>query len=78
MDGGVWQGEIPGSSNHAGIRSSRDLVLEKLNIHGGYQQMDESTKNNVFSFRERKKKAWCQGLNKQSRDETITQVIEGW
>lgn len=51
--GGVWQRDIPGSSNNAGIKSSRVVVLEELNIHGGYQQMGEDTKKSIFYFRER-------------------------
>lgn len=36
LAGGLQQGEIPGSSNHAGIRTGGDLVLEELHVHRGY------------------------------------------
>lgn len=46
-------GESPGSSYTAGFGSSRVVVLEEVNIHEGYQQMDEGTEKSMFSFEER-------------------------
>jgi len=42
------------SHSNARIVSSRDVVLEELSIHKGYQQMDEGTERSMLSFGERK------------------------